>query len=137
MGQQQVLFIVLGMFIVSIAVFMGIRLLEDKTRQLHADLLMSYAVQVSSQATIWRSKETPFLGGGGSYEDLSIDGMEILALAENWPPGVVKITHASKDSLVITAVSNQYEEVGVRVHISGVHIVRTSVAFDGSITFPQ
>lgn len=137
MGQQQVLFIVLGMFIVSIAVYMGIRLLEDKTRQLHADLLMSYAVQVSSQATIWRSKETPFLGGGGSYEDLSIDGMEVLALAEHWPPGVVKITHASKDSLVITAVSNQYAEVGVRIHISGVHIVQTNVAFDGSIFFSR
>ena len=125
------------MFIVGVAVYFGIHLLEGKTRQLHADLLSSYAIQVSSQATIWRMKESQYLGGGESYEDLNIDGMEVLALDEDWPPGVVRITYASQDSLVITAISNHYEEVGVRVHISGVHIVQTSVSFDGSITFPE
>ena len=137
MGQQQMLLLVFGMFIVGMAVFYGIDLLENRTRRLHADLLMSYAVQVSSQATIWRSKESPFLGGGGSYENLNIDGMDLLALDEEWPPGVVKITYASRDSLVITAVSNHYAEVGVRVHVSGIHIKRTYTAFDGSISFPQ
>ena len=135
MGQQQLLLLVLGTFIVGIAVFMGIDILESKTRQIHADLLMSYAVQVSSQATVWRTKETQLIGGGLSYEELNIDGMEMLALDEDWPPGVVKITHASTDSLVIVGVSNHYDDVGVRVHVSGVHIVRTYVAFDGSITF--
>ena len=125
------------MFIVGVAVYFGIHLLEGKTRQLHADLLSSYAIQVSSQATIWRMKESQYLGGGESYEDLNIDGMEVLALDEDWPPGVVRITYASRDSLVITAISDHYEEVGVRVHISGVHIVQTSVSFDGSITFPE
>jgi len=125
------------MFIVGIGVYFGIYLLEGKTRQLHADLLTSYAVQVSSQATIWRSKESPFIGGGGSYEDLNIDGMEVLALDEEWPPGVVRITYASQDSLVITAISNHYAEVGVRVHVSGLHIVQTSISFDGDITFPE
>ena len=123
------------MFIVGVAVYFGIHLLENKTRQLHADLLSSYAIQVSSQATIWRMKESQYLGGGESYANLNIDGMDVLALDEDWPPGVVKITYASQDSLVITAISNHYEEVGVRVHISGVHIVQTSVSFDGAITF--
>ena len=45
------------------------------------------------------------------------------------------IAHASKDSLVITGISNQYAEVGVRVYISHFNIVQTKVAFDGSITF--
>ena len=125
------------MFIVGVAVYFGIHLLENKTRQLHADLLSSYAIQVSSQATIWRMKESQYLGGGESYADLNIDGMEVLALDEDWPAGVVRITYASRDSLVITAISDHYEEVGVRVHISGVHIVQTSVSFDGSITFPE
>ena len=137
MGQQQVLLLVLGMFIVGVGVYFAIYLLEGKTRQLHSDLLVSYAIQVSSQATIWRSRETPFLGGGGSYEDLNIDGMEVLALDEDWPPGFVRITYASKDSLVITAISNHYQEVGVRVHISGVHIVQTKLSFDGDIRFPD
>jgi hypothetical protein len=137
MGQQQLLLLVLGMFIVGMAVYFGIFLLEDKTRRLHADLLTSYAIQVSSQATIWRSKESPYLGGGGSYEDLNIDGMEVLALSEDWPPGLVRITYASEDSLVITAISKYYADVGVRVHVSDVHIVQTNIAFDGSITFPE
>ena len=125
------------MFIVGVAVYFGIHLLEHKTRQLHADLLSSYAIQVSSQATIWRMKESQYLGGGESYANLNIDGMEVLALDEDWPPGVVRITYASQDSLVITAISNHYAEVGVRVHISGVHIVQTSVSFDGAIRFPE
>ena len=135
MGQQQVLLLVFGMFIVGIAVYMGIGILESKTRQIHADLLVSYAVQVSSQATAWRTKETQVLGGGRDYSELNIDGMEVLALDEDWPPGMVKITHASTDSLVITGISNHYDDVGVRVHVSGIHIVQTYVAFDGSITF--
>lgn len=135
MGQQQVLLLVFGMFVVGIAIYMGIDILESKTRQIHADLLMSYAVQVSSQATAWRTKETQLIGGGQDYSELNIDGMEVLALDEDWPPGMVKITYASADSLVITAVSNHYDDVGVRVHVSGIHIVRTSVAFDGTITF--
>ena len=137
MGQQQLLLLVLGMFVVGVGVYFGIYMLENKTRQLHSDLLMSYALQVSSQATIWRAKETPYLGGGGSYENLNIDGMEVLALAEDWPPGYVRITHASKDSLVIAAISKHYSDVGVRVHVSGVHIVQTSLSFNGEITFPQ
>ena len=137
MGQQQLLLLVLGMFVVGVGVYFGIYMLENKTRQLHSDLLMSYALQVSSQATIWRAKETPYLGGGGSYENLNIDGMEVLALDEDWPPGYVRITHASKDSLVITAISKHYSDVGVRVHVSGVHIVQTSLSFNGEITFPQ
>lgn len=135
MGQQQVLLLVFGTFVVGIAVYMGIDILETKTRQIHADLLMSYAVQVSSQATVWRTKETQLIGGGRDYSELNIDGMEVLALHEDWPPGVVKITHASRDSLIITGISNHYDDVGVRVHVSGVNIVQTSVAFDGTITF--
>ncbi len=135
MGQQQALLLVLAIIIVGVGVFFGIDIMNTKTRQLHADLLMSYAVQVSSQATIWRSKESPFLGGGGSYENLSIDGMKVLALDEEWPPGVVRITFASKDSLVITAMSSHFDDIGVRVHIAGVHIVKTRVSFDGAITF--
>ena len=135
MGQQQVLLLVFGMFVVGIAVYMGIDILENKTRQIHADLLMSYTAQVSSQAIVWRTKETQLIGGGRDYSELNIDGMEVLALDEDWPPGMVKITYASRDSLVITAVSNHYDDVGVRMHVSGVHIVRTSVAFDGTITF--
>ena len=125
------------MFVVGIGVYFGIHMLETKTRQLHSDLLVSYALQVSSQATIWRSKESHYIGGGGSYEDLNIDGMEVLALDEDWPPGYVKITYASKDSLVITAISKHYQDVGVRVHVSGVHIVQTNISFNGEIRFPE
>ncbi len=125
------------MIIVGVAVYFGIYLLEDKTRRLHADLLTSYAVQVTSQATIWRTKESPFIGGGGSYENLNIDGMAVLALTEDWPPGLVRITFANQDSLVITAISKYYREVGVRVHVSDIHIVQTNIAFDGSIRFPN
>ncbi len=98
-------------------------------------MLVNHTVQVASEALVWYSKASPFLGGGNSYADLSEDGLAKMAMNEARPPGIVRITSASKDALEITAVSDEFEEIGVRVKIEGTDIVETTIVYDGSITF--
>lgn len=133
MGQQQVLILTLTIVIVSIAVYIGIDLFGRTSRQAHVDLLLSHAVRISSDAAAWRGKESPFLGGGNSYTSLD---MERLLIDEEMLPGTVRITYAQNDSLVVTAVSHDYPEVGLSVHVSGVDIVETNIVYDGSISLP-
>ena len=135
MGQQQILLLVLSIVIVSIAVYAGMSFFGQSMRQKHADLLVNHTVQVASEAVVWYSKASPFLGGGNSYTDLGEDGLEKLAMNEERPPGIVRITSASADALEIIAVSDQFEEIGVRVKIEGTDIVETTIVYDGSITF--
>ena len=105
-------------------------------RQKHAHLLMNHAVHAASEAAVWYSKASPFLGGSGSYSDLSDEGMAQLYMSQGRPPGTVKITSATNNTLEITAVSNTYEDIGVLVKVEGVNIIESTIAYDGSITLP-
>ena len=136
MGQQQMLLLVLSIVIVSIAVYAGINIFNTSMRQKHADLLMNHAVHAASEAAVWYSKASPFLGGSGSYADLSEQGMAQLYMSQGRPPGTVMITSATENTLEITAVSNTYEDIGVLVKVEGMNIVVSTIAYDGSIAFP-
>ncbi len=137
MGQQQVLILVLGIVIVSIAIYVGIDLFDAMMRQRHVDLLVNHTVMVASEAVAWRLKETPFLGGGGSYLQLDTDGMNALLMQEDRMPGVIQITKATADELEVTAVSDDYPDVGVLTRVFQEDIVETRIAYDGSITLPD
>jgi hypothetical protein len=136
-GQQQLLLLVLGIVLVSLAVFMGIIFFNEMMRQRHADLLMNHAMHVASEAITWRTKVSPFLGGGGSYSDLDTDGMEKILMDPVRIPGTFQITKASGDDLEVTGVSNDYAEVGIRVVVKESEITETLIAYDGSITLPS
>ncbi len=137
MGQQQVLLLVLGIVIVSLAVYIGISFFGDMMRQRHADLLVNHAVHVASEAITWRTKVTPFLGGGDSYSDLSADGMAQLLMSEERLPGTFMITLATGEDLEVTGISDDFPELGVRVVVLKADIVDTIIAYDGSITLPS
>lgn len=136
MGQQQLLLLVLGIVLVSLAIYMGILFFGEMMRQRHADLLMNHAMHVASEAITWRSKVSPFLGGGGSYSDLDTDGMDKILMDPVRIPGVFQITLATGDDLEITGVSNDYADVGIRVVVKQAEIAETFIAYDGSITLP-
>ena len=137
MGQQQILILVLTIVIVSIAVYIGIDLVDTSVRGKHVDLLVNHTVMVASEAVVWRTKGTPFLGGGGSYSDLDTEGMNQLLMEENRLPGTVQITRATADELEVTAVSDYYPELGVLTRVEGTEIVNTEISYDGSITLPS
>lgn len=135
-GQQQILLLVFTLVLVSIAVYAGISVFNRSLRQRHADMLMNHAVHAASEAAVWYSKASPFLGGSDSYADLSDEGMAKFFMNQGRPPGTVKITSATKNTLEITAVSNTYEDIGVLVKVEGVDIVVSTIAYDGSIALP-
>ncbi len=136
MGQQQILILVLSIVIVSIATYIGIDLFDTMMRQRHVDVLVNHTVMVASEATAWRTKRSPFLGGGGSYEQLSVTGMSTLLMAEKRLPGTVRIALATRDELEVVAVSDYYPEIGILTRVEGEDIVETRIAYDGSITLP-
>ncbi len=136
MGQQQLLLLVLGLVIVSIAVYIGIAFFGEMLKQRHADLLVNHAVHIASEAVTWRIKGTPFLGGGDSYSDLGSEGMAKLLMSTDRLPGTFQITKAVGDDFEVTGVSNDFPEVGVRVVVEEQEIVDTIIAYDGSITLP-
>ena len=106
-------------------------------RQRHIDLLVNHGVHIASEAITWRTKGSPFLGGGGSYTDLDTEGMEQLLMSEERMPGTFRITLASGEDLEVTGVSDDFPEVGIRVTVEGEEIVDTEIAHDGSITLPS
>ena len=136
MGQQQLLFLVLGIVIVSIAVYIGIDLFDRSMQQKHVDLLVNHTVMVASEAVAWRSKETPFPGGGNSYNGLNPGGMSTILMAEQRMPGTLKLTVQSSEEITITAVSDDYPLLGVETRVVGTEIVETRIAYDGSIVLP-
>lgn len=136
MGQQQILILLLSIVIVSIAIYVGIDFFGTMMQQRHIDLLVNHGVHVASEGITWRSKTTPFLGGGGSYSDLDSNGMEQLLMSEERLPGRFLITLASGDDLEVTGVSNDYPNLGIRVVVKDTEITETIIAYDGSITLP-
>lgn len=137
MGQQQILILVLSIVLVSVAVYIGIDFFGNLMRQRHADLLVNHGVHIASEAVTWRTKTTPFLGGGGTYSDLDTDGMEKLLMDDERLPGRFAITRAVGDELEVTGVSTDFPEIGIRVYVEETDIVNTEIAYDGSITLPS
>jgi len=135
-GQQQLLLLVLSIVIVSIAVYIGIDFFGIMMQQRHADMLVNHAVHVASEAITWRTKGSPFLGGGGSYSNLDTNGMAQLVMSEERPPGTFQITLANGDDLEVTGVSDDFPLIGVRVVVDEAEITETIIAYDGSITLP-
>ena len=105
-------------------------------QQRHVDLLMNHGVHVASEAITWRTKGSPFLGGGGTYSDLSAEGMEQLLMSEERLPGIFRITRANGDDLEVTGISTDYPDIGILITVVGEEITDTDIAYDGSITMP-
>lgn len=136
MGQQQLLLLVFSIVLVSIAVYIGIDFFGTMMQQRHVDLLVNHGVHIASEAITWRTKGSPFIGGGGTYSDLGTNGMNQLLMSEERLPGTFRITLANGDDLEVTGISNDYPEIGVLITVEGEEITDTNIAYDGSITLP-
>lgn len=136
MGQQQLLLLVIGIVLVGLAVMSGLIAFEKYSRQDEADGLVAHALDVATSAYYWKSKNDPFAGGDQSYAGLGANGMEQIVMTRDRMRGRFDITNAWADSIEISAVSNRYPDIGVRVILDQTNIRRTTVAYDGTITVP-
>ena len=135
MGQQQLLLLVLTIVIVTIAVFIGIDLFDKSSQRQHVDELVRYSVDIASDAIAWREKKSPYLGGGGSYEQLGTgtDGLEKFLISSNRPPGQLAIEESTKSTLTIVGISTSYPKLGVRMQVDGFDIVSTETYLNNEI----
>ena len=63
MGQQQLLLIVLGVLIVGMSIYGGVRVMDDFNQDNDRDLLISQMLTIVSEARKYSAKPT-YLGGG-------------------------------------------------------------------------
>lgn len=135
MGQQQLLLLVIGIVMVGFAVMAGMYAFRHHQMQDEADGLMERSLAIASYAVQWKMTNDPFVGGNQSYAQLAEGGIERLSLSETTIRGRFAITAADKETMEITAVSDRYPNVGVRVYVEGYNVPRSEVRSDGTITF--
>jgi hypothetical protein len=136
MGQQQLLLLLIGVVLVGFAVLAGLEALQRHYRQDAADGLLDRSLTIASHAVYWKTRNDAFAGGDQSYSALATDGLSLLALDSVSIRGRFAITGATGSDLEITAQSEEYPEVGVRVHVTDYEIGASDVAFDGTISLP-
>ena len=71
MGNQQLLLIALGVFIVVIAIFIGFKLFTASFNEQIKDLAIVKVNDIGIQANVYRKKSSDLGGGGGSYKGFS------------------------------------------------------------------
>lgn len=134
MGQQQLLLLIIGVVLVGLAIVAAFPVLERNFRQDEADGLLERALAISTHAAGWRSVNTRFGGGQGSYERLATNGLGMLSIDSTTVRGRYRITAATATTLEITGVSTRREGIGVRVYLNEYSVDSSAVRLDGSIT---
>jgi hypothetical protein len=74
MGQQQLLFIVLGLIIVSIAVIAGISMFNSSQNESVKDELISHSISIGSNAQQFFIKPTHMGGGNNTFDKGGVSG---------------------------------------------------------------
>ena len=73
MGQQQLLFIILGLIIIGIAVAVGITMFQDSAVSANRDAVINDLVNMASRAQQFYLRPTSLGGGGNSFVLLTAD----------------------------------------------------------------
>lgn len=137
MGQQQLLLLVIGIVMVGFAVMAGMYAFRHHAMMDEADGLMDRSLAIASHAVQWKMTNDPFAGGNQSYAALAEGGLDRLSLSETTIRGRFKITDATVNTMEITAVSERYPNVGVRVFVEGYDVPRSEVRADGTIQIEE
>ncbi len=134
MGQQQLLLLVMGIIVASIAVVVGIVAFQEKMRQSVSETIVSRNLEIASSAVFWKTKMDPFNGGNASYAGLSENGMAKLFMESDTYHARFEISAATRTTLVVSGQSSKYPEIGARTYISQYSVDSTIVSFSSEIT---
>lgn len=133
MGQQQLLLLVFGTIVAAVAVVAGIVAFQEKMKQSEMENLISRNLEIANSAVYWKAKMDPFNGGNAKYIGLENNGLKKLFMDEETHHAKFEITSATNSTLVISANSLRYPEIGARTFITNYKIDSTNVSFDGGI----
>ena len=101
MGQQQLLLIILVTVLVGIATIVAINTMQESRANANYDAIRQTMFDASVRAQAYYMKNKMLGGGGGSFEGISLDEIEIVANHEH---GTFSITDSGPDSFTLTAV---------------------------------
>lgn len=101
MGQQQLLLIILVTVLVGIATIVAINTMQESRANANYDAIRQTMFDASVRAQAYYMKNKMLGGGGGSFEGISLDEIEIVANHEH---GTFSISDAGSSSLTITAI---------------------------------
>jgi hypothetical protein len=136
MGQQQLLLLVMGVIVASVAVVAGIVAFQEKMRQSEMENIISRNLEIATSAVFWKSKMDPYNGGNASYAGLSTDGFTKIYMAAETHHAKFEITSATASRLIISGNSFRYPDIGARTFITNFTIDSTNVSFDSGIIVP-
>lgn len=102
MGQQQLLLIVLGIIIVSIAIFVGINLFRSNAIEAKRNNVANELVNLAAMAQQYYLRPTTLGGGGNKFTNWEIPG-ELKTTAN----GSFKITDIQDGELTILGTGNE------------------------------
>jgi hypothetical protein len=100
MGQQQLLFVILGVIIVGVAIIAGISMFSAQSVAFNRDSIISDLNELGAHAYEFRGRLRTMGGGQGDYSTYSIP--DILAYNSD---GTYSVQAASPNSLTFLAVS--------------------------------
>ena len=134
MGQQQLLLLVLGIVIVTIAILEALTTIPEKMKQSQADNLVNRHLELASAAVARKSLRDPYNGGNTEYTGLDDDGFTKLFMESTTHRGTFGLNVPSAFKLEIMGESIRYSAIGVRTSVTNYDVASTVVRFDGSIT---
>ena len=110
MGQQQILFIIVGVIVIGIAITVGISIVSAQTVATIRDAIINDLNHLSSYAYQYRLRLRSMGGGQGDYSSFSIPPK--MRVNED---GTYSIASAEMNTLSLTAVSSENESNTISV----------------------
>jgi hypothetical protein len=110
MGQQQILFIIVGVIVIGIAITVGISIVSAQTVATNRDALINDLNHLASYAYQYRVRLRSMGGGQGDYTSFSIPPK----LRSN-EDGTYSVASAQVNSISLCAVSTENESNSIQV----------------------
>lgn len=104
MGQQQLLLIILVSVIVGLATIVAINTFQSAAEESNFDAIRQDILQAQSMASAYVKKPVSMNGGGGSYENITLDAIGMSEVNEN---AAYEIGSVSSESFQIIASSDR------------------------------
>ncbi len=111
MGQQQLLLLVLSAVIVGLAIVVGINMFGENAVQANQDAVLQDVLNIASRAQAWARRPALMGGGGGSFNNITLDTLNVDATNAN---GTYSITEADT-SATVTGTGTEGVQVSVIV----------------------
>ncbi len=131
MGTQQLLFIVLGLVLIGVAIFIGISIFKTNAVENNRQECINRIQLISDMALSYLRKPVEQGGGGGSFENFAID--EDLTTKDEVFKKIKVVVKTNKNRIIVTARGREIGLDGFRPIImkgtilpSGLKITKTN-----------